>query len=129
MIAYCFYRLEKLDYFQKNPQVNTREAKSAVCHALSNAERMERIKRDASDMLSRSLHAALAEHCKGIKPKSFLSGVTEGVVAGFIAPLVWLLIYFILAKADLWQPFVQSIQHMSPTSINSTNTKPDPQSE
>lgn len=112
MIAYCFYKLEKLDYFKQNPTVDDKE-KHNICRALAGGERLNRIKRDARDMLSESLNSAVTDYCKNITPKKFRYGVYEGIVAGLIltiaAPFVWAFLYHLLLKADIWNPFVSMI--------------------
>lgn len=115
MIAYSFYRLEKIEYFNKKSELSQQE-KDTACETLIAGKHFDRFKADARIALSAAVDNAVASALKKIKPKCFLRNMFEsllfGVMVAIIAPFVWLAIFHLLKGSDLWKPFVDWVNSL-----------------
>lgn len=126
MIAYCFYKLEKLKYLSDNPNLDEAH-KETACLALIAGGNLDRIKRDAEEFLRRTSNEVVQAYIvqsnqsaidciRSFEPKHFWKCVWEGIVAGILVavaiPFVWALLYYGLLKLDWWNPFVSMVDSL-----------------
>ncbi len=117
MIAYCLYRLEKIDFFKKNPTL-TQPQKDNACDTLIAGNHFDRFMDEARKAITAATDKAVADAVKRLKPKGFRAAVWEGIVAGVVtlilAPLVWLGLYWLLVRMDVWPTFAAWVASNNP---------------
>lgn len=115
MIAYSLYRLEKIAWFKKNPELD-QESKDKACETLIAGNHFDRFMDEARKALSAATDKAIADAVRRIRPKTFRRSVWEGIVAGLIAtalaPFLWVMLYHALKLMDWWNPFVSLVDSL-----------------